>query len=88
MALGYEKINTSAARAKRRAADEIPREKITITPKKTRLRDPVYGDGVTLEDFVSDCDNVRCEFNCGYIVTLRGGAVRCGIAAREKKDTE
>lgn len=86
MAVGYEKINTSAARAKRRNNEEIPREKIIVTPKNTKLLDAVYGQGVTLEDFVSDCDNVRCEFDNGYIVTLRGGAVRCGIASREKKD--
>lgn len=86
MAVGYEKLNTSGARSKRRSQREIPRDKMTITNAGEQIWDATYGRGKTLESFVSDCDKVRCEFESGYIVTMRGGAVRCGIADREKKD--
>lgn len=86
MAVGYEKLNTSGARAKRRGRDEIPREKIKVVDSGALIWDATYGEGKTLEAFVSDCDRVNCSFESGYIVTLLGSAVRCGIADREKKE--
>jgi len=80
MAIGYEKINTSAARSRRKLADEIPKTKIIVTPAGVAISHPIYGDGKTLNAFVSDSDGVRCEFENGYIVSLRGGAVRAGLA--------
>ena len=85
MAVGYEKLNTSGARAKRRAQREIPRDQIVITNAGAPVWDATYGNGKTLEAFVSDCDNVKCEFESGYVVTLRGGAVRFGIEDAKKK---
>lgn len=86
MAIGYEKLNTSAARSKRANRDEIPRDRITVTNAGALLWDATYGFGKTLESFVSDCDKVKCEFESGYVVTMRGSAVRAGIADREKKN--
>ena len=86
MAVGYEKLNTSGARSKRKSKRGIPREQITVTSSGALIWDATYGLGKTLESFVSDCDKVKCEFESGFIVTLRGGAVRCGIAGREKND--
>jgi len=88
MAVGYEKLNTSGARAKRRAGREIPRDQITVTPAGVDIWDATYGHGKTTEAFVSDCDNVKCEFEPGYVVTLRGGAVRCGIDGAKRKASE
>lgn len=85
MAVGYERLNTSAARSKRVSAKEIPRSSITITPAGARLLDPTYGAGTTLEEFVSESDSVRCRFDSGVIVTLRGSAVRCGIVDAGKQ---
>ena len=87
MAVGYEKLNTSAARTNRRIQREIPRDQITVTNAGEQIWDATYGFGKTLEAFVSDCDNVKCEFECGYVVTLRGGAVRCGIDSANRKAT-
>jgi hypothetical protein len=86
MAVGYEKLNTSAARSKRSARQEIPRDRITVTNAGALIWDATYGFGKTLESFVSDCDKVKCEFESGFVVTMRGGAVRYAIADREKKD--
>lgn len=86
MAVGYEKLNTSGARSKRRGKREIPRDEITVTNAGALVWDATYGFGKTLEAFVSDCDKVKCEFDSGYVVTLHGGAVRGGIADREKKN--
>ncbi len=85
MAVGYEKLNTSGARSNRKAAQEIPRDKITVTPEGVLIWDATFGLGKTLEPFVSDCDKVRCEFESGYTVTLRGGAVRFGIDSANRK---
>jgi len=85
MAVGYHKLNTSAARSRRRSArDEIPRDRIEITPAGSLLWDPLFGNGTTLEDFVDDSDNVKCKFDSGFTVVLRGGAVRIGINDRAK----
>jgi hypothetical protein len=85
MAVGYEKLNTSGARAKRRTQREIPRDQITVTPAGVAIWDATYGNGNTMEAFVSDCDKVKCEFASGYVVTLRGGSVRCGIDSANRK---
>lgn len=86
MAVGYEKLNTSGARAKRRGLKEIPRDKITVTAAGALTWDATYGFGKTLESFVSDCDSVRCEFDSGFVVTMRGSAARRGINDRKNKD--
>lgn len=85
MAVGYEKLNTSAARSKRAVRNEIPRDQISVTSAGALIWDATYGAGKTLEAFVSDCDKVKCEFESGYVVTLRGGSVRCGIESAKRK---
>lgn len=82
MAIGYEKINTSAARAKRRSAQEIPREKIDVVAAGALVWFPVYGNGITADAFVSDCDKVLCRYDSGVEVIQRGGAVRGAIRDR------
>lgn len=74
MAVGYHKLNTSAARSKSIQSDEIPRDKIKITPKGTEFKISNLLC-VVLEDFVSDCDSVKCRSN-GVIETLKGGFIR------------
>lgn len=87
MAVGYEKLNTSVARSKRRKQREILRDQITVVGAGARIWDATYGSGKTLESFVSDCDKVKCEFESGYVVTLTGGAVRLGIDGANRKAT-
>lgn len=82
MAVGYERINTSAARSKRRAADEIPRDKIQVVAAGAKVWFPIYGNGVTADAFVSDCDKVLCRYDSGLEVVHRGGAVRGAIRDR------
>lgn len=88
MAVGYERLNTSAARSRGIQRKEIPRDKIVVTKAGAKIWDATYGYGVTREEFVSNSDNVQCEFASGYNVTLRGGAVRIGIVSAEKKSGE
>lgn len=84
MAVGYHKLNTSAARSNRgRSIQEIPRDRIEITPVGAEFWDATFGNGRVLEEFVSECDMVRCRFDSGYEVTMRGGAVRIGIADKK-----
>lgn len=83
MAVGYHKINTSAARSRRRAALDSAAE-FKVTPSGTKLLDPIHRNGVTKEDFVSDSDNVKCEFDSGVTVVMKGRAVRCGIESYDK----
>ncbi len=87
MAVGYEKLNTSGARSKRRGKQEIPRDDITVVDAGAQIWDASYGSGITLESFVSDSDKVKCEFERGYVVTLRGCAVRLGIDDANRKAT-
>lgn len=75
MAIGYHKINTSAARAKRRAPRENVEQQRCVMVAGTKIHCPTYGDGVTLEDFIADSDLCRVQFPVGVVV-LRGGAVR------------
>lgn len=82
MAIGYERINTSAARGKKRRADEIPARNIVVTNAGALLWHPIYGNGVLSESFVSDCDKALCLFDSGYEVVLRGGAIRGTIRDR------
>lgn len=88
MAVGYEKLNTSAARSRRTEKNEIPRDRIRVEPKGVLIWDATYGFGKTIEPFVSDSDKVQCEFDSGFVVILRGGAVRCGISNRGKKNKQ
>lgn len=76
MAVGYEKLNTSAARSNRKSRREDSGDQFVITPKGHRFCHPVFREGVTMEEFVSDCDRVKCQFDNGTIVNLRGGAIR------------
>lgn len=82
MAIGYEKINTSAARAKKRMAQEISRDKIDVVASGALVWFPIYGNGVTADAFVSDCDKVLCIYDSGLEVVHRGGAVRGAIRDR------
>lgn len=85
MAIGYEKLNTSGARSKRREQREIPRDEIVVIGSGALIWDATYGSGKTMEAFVSDCDSVKCEFESGFVVTLRGGSVRGGIDDAKRK---
>jgi len=78
MALGFEKINTSAARAKSTGKNEIPRDKLIVTPKGTRFYNATYKHGVTVDDFISNSDKVRCLMDSGYEIILRGGSNKNG----------
>lgn len=78
MAVGYERLNTSAARSKRVAVAEIDRSKISVIDKGCKIWDATYKSGITIEAFVSDSDTVRCQFG-DRIVKLEGRAVRCAI---------
>lgn len=75
MAVGYEKINTSAARSKRRLNQNVSSRPVVVEPSGVTVRCPTFGIGVTQEEFVSDCDSVRVKFESG-VVTLRGSAIR------------
>lgn len=87
MAVGYHKINTSAARSKRRDKYDPKSRAPVITPAKTRFTDPTYGPGATAEGFVSDCDTVSCLFDSGAKVNLRGGGIRY-IITHESHNSE
>jgi len=76
MAVGYHKINTSAARSKKRASNETVKTNYTVTDKYLAIDHPIYGKGKTIESFVSDADMVSCQFGGEIIVRLRGGAIR------------
>lgn len=78
MAVGYHKLNTSSARAKRVNKKEIPRNEIVVISSGANIWSATFGDGVTMDAFVSDCDNVQCKFTDGMVV-LRGSAVRMMI---------
>jgi hypothetical protein len=91
MAIGYERLNSSAARSKRRSRRSSGGglcDGVVVTKAGEEMWDPIYGYGKTTEEFVSDCDSVKCEFESGYVVTMRGGAVRECIASREKKNEQ
>lgn len=85
MAVGYHKINTSAARGARRSS---PRNEasITITNSGQKFSHPIYGDIETLEPFVSDRDNVRCISAKGELI-LSGGFVREWLKISIAKNT-
>lgn len=78
MAVGYHKLNSSAARARRKTADSAPAAAVTVTRIGTFVSHPEYGQGETLEEFVADSDRVRCRFHDGREVELRGWDVRVG----------
>lgn len=73
MAVGYHKLNTSAARSKRRHAKEIDRP--VIHERGLRFSHPIYGEVTTMEDFVSDRDVVECVSTQGKLI-LSGGFIR------------
>lgn len=73
MAVGYHKLNTSAARSKRRHAKEIDRP--VIQERGLRFSHPTYGEVTTMGDFVSDRDVVPCKSTSGNI-NLSGGFIR------------
>lgn len=78
MAVGYHRINSSAARAKIRAGKGDPgtqKPMALCVMSGEKVWSPSYGEGVTLEDFVSDSDKVKCRFG-EYVVEDRGGSVR------------
>lgn len=83
MAVGYHKINSSAERSRRRTSF-VESPKFSVTKAGARLLDPVYREGVTKEDFVSESDKVKCEFDSGVTVELTGRAARCGIESYNK----
>lgn len=75
MAVGYHKLNTSSARSKNRNGLRDDGRKITVHPRGIRFSHPIYGDVVTLSEFVSDRDNVNCASTSGDII-LSGGFIR------------
>lgn len=75
MAVGYHKLNSSAARSKRsRTASEGA--KFDVVGCGQNVWSPAYGFGVTECAFVASCDKVSCRFESGYQVEFSGGAVR------------
>lgn len=75
MAVGYHKLNTSGARSKNRRDSRDDGRKIEVYPRGIRFSHPIYGDVVTLSEFVSDRDNVKCHSTAGDII-LSGGFIR------------
>lgn len=86
MGVGYHKLNSSAFRSGRRAKNEPQPSSYSVVASGTKIHDPTYGAGKTAEEFISDADSVRCVFESGLTVTMRGSAVRCGIQDAAKKD--
>lgn len=78
MAVGYERINTSAARSKRVSRDEIPRDKIIVVKSGLTVFSDDHGKGITLEEFVSDSDRVKCQFPSGVVI-MRGREIRAAL---------
>jgi hypothetical protein len=77
MAVGYHKLNSSAARSKRHPSGSGPAStEFKVTPRGVRIWSPMYGFGITGGEFVSSIDLVPCEFESGYVVPFKGGAVR------------
>ena len=76
MAIGYEKLNSSSARSLNRAAQLGAGTKFEVTRSGSRIWSPMYGIGSNVDEFISDSDQVKCQYKSGYIVTHRGGSVR------------
>lgn len=80
MAVGYHKINSSAARSKKRSAKMIdcsPRQSVVIAG--SRVRSAMYGFGAVMDEFVSDCDKSIVLFDSSAMVEFSGGAIRSMI---------
>jgi hypothetical protein len=86
MAVGYHKLNTSAARSRRPAVRAVDAPRPVVTRAGTKIYHSVYGHGVISEDFVSDCDKVRCAFGSGAEVVMPGGSARCCARDFDRKD--
>lgn len=77
MAVGYHKLNSSAARSKR-SAKPVSSAEVVVTNAGTKVWDPMYGVGVTEEGVVADSDYAMVIFESGLRVKLRGSAIRQG----------
>lgn len=80
MAVGYHKINSSAARSKIKAgkseSGSVAVGQVKCRQSGSKIWSASYGWGVCMEDFVSDSDKVRCQYESGYTVVHTGVAVR------------
>ena len=74
MAVGYHKINTSAARSGRRNTGGAY-TRPPIVEAGLGFKHPIYGDVLTMQDFVSDRDCVECRCTHGKL-QLSGGFIR------------
>ena len=81
MALGYEKINTSAARSKRRGGSGPATPRPSVTPAGVVFNHRSFGRGVTAEAFVSQSDVVLCEFAKGFEVAVSAKLIEAGRVA-------
>jgi hypothetical protein len=80
MAVGYHKLNSSAARSRRSAANNAGQSPAPpVVPAGTAFNDPTYGACSTIQDFVSDSDTVECSTQNRGIITLTGRWVRANI---------
>ena len=76
MAVGYHKLNSSAARSKNRAGNrcnDSPRP--VVVAAGASFNHPMFGLVKTMSDFVSDRDVVECISTQGKLI-LSGGFIR------------
>jgi hypothetical protein len=86
MGVNYNNTNRSGARASRRKGHYESAAPLDIVYSGTKIWLPVYGEGVTSETFLSNCDKVLCEFSCGVSVVLRGAEIRIGVNEYDRKN--
>lgn len=77
MAVGYHKLNSSAARSRRSNREADPSD-VVVTNAGTRIWDASFGNGVTQDGIVADSDTAPVLFESGLTVTMRGSAIRQG----------
>lgn len=77
MAVGYHRLNTSAARHSRARGRTVDAgSSPPVVRAGTRFSCPERGPCVTLECFVSDRDRVKCKSPDGTQFETRGAEVR------------
>ncbi len=70
MALGFHKLNNSAARSSRKISVDVGGSTIMVTPTGSKIYHSVHKSGVTMSEFVSDCDQVVCRFGNTTITVI------------------